>query len=93
MTDHKRLARLRGGDRTRQQSTELLRPIAGIEPGADVIIPETAAGLEPLCAVYSKNCLKSAEYNLRQHHLQIQQFFKKVQAKAIQQSLTQPLNR
>jgi molybdopterin-guanine dinucleotide biosynthesis protein A len=28
--------------------------IGGIEPGMDVIIPETAAGLEPLCAVYSK---------------------------------------
>ena len=60
--------------------------IGSIEPGMDVIIPETSAGLEPLCAVYSKNCLKSAEHNLRQQQLQIQQFFKKVRVKKIQES-------
>jgi molybdopterin-guanine dinucleotide biosynthesis protein A len=60
--------------------------IGSIEPGMDVIIPETSAGLEPLCAVYSKNCLKSAEHNLRQQQLQIQQFFKNVRVKKIQES-------
>ena len=60
--------------------------IGSIEPGMDVIIPETSAGLEPLCAVYSKNCLKSAEHNLRQQQLQIQQFFKKVRVKKIHES-------
>ena len=65
---------------------EVIKTIIGsIEPGMDVIIPETAAGLEPLCAVYSKNCLKSAEHNLRQHHVKIQQFFKKVRVKKIQE--------
>ena len=59
--------------------------ITRIEPGLDVIIPETVDGLEPLCAVYSKNCLKSAEHNLRQHHFKIQQFFKKVRVKKIQE--------
>ena len=66
---------------------EVVKTIIGsIEPGMDVIIPETSAGLEPLCAVYSKNCLKSAEHNLRQQQLQIQQFFKKVRVKKIQES-------
>ena len=60
--------------------------IGGIEPGVDVIIPETADGLEPLCAVYSKNCLRSAEQNLRKHDLKIQQFFKKVRVKKIQEA-------
>ena len=60
--------------------------IGGIEPGVDVIIPETADGLEPLCAVYSKSCLRSAEQNLRKHDLKIQQFFKKVRVKKIQEA-------
>jgi molybdopterin-guanine dinucleotide biosynthesis protein A len=66
---------------------EIVKKIIGsIEPDMDVIIPETAAGLEPLCAVYSKNCQKSAENNLRQHHLKIQQFFKTVRVKKIEEN-------
>jgi molybdopterin-guanine dinucleotide biosynthesis protein A len=57
-----------------------------IEPGLDVIIPETEAGFEPLCALYSKNCLKFAEQNLQQQRLQIQQIFKKVRVKKINES-------
>ncbi len=56
-----------------------------IEPGIDVVIPETTAGLEPLCAVYSKHCLKIVEQNLRQKKLKIQQFFKRVRVKRIQE--------
>ena len=57
-----------------------------IDPGLDVIIPETAAGLEPLCAVYSKNCLKIAEQHLLHDRLQILQIFKKVRVKKINES-------
>ncbi|MGD2272092.1 MAG: molybdenum cofactor guanylyltransferase [Desulfobacterales bacterium] len=57
--------------------------LENIEPGIDVIIPETASGLEPLCAVYSKKCLIPAENNLRRHNFKIQQFFKKVRVKKI----------
>jgi molybdopterin-guanine dinucleotide biosynthesis protein A len=65
---------------------EVVKTIIGaIEPDMDVVIPEIAAGLEPLCAVYSKNCQKFAEHNLRQHHLKIQQFFKKVRVKKIKE--------
>jgi molybdopterin-guanine dinucleotide biosynthesis protein A len=37
-----------------------------IEAGIDVVMPETPAGSEPLCAVYSKRCLQPAQEHLRQ---------------------------
>ncbi len=57
--------------------------MANIQSGVDVIIPETDAGLEPLCAVYSTKCLKPVEHNLRQQKLKIQEFFKKLRIKRI----------
>ncbi len=37
---------------------ELLRAVAGqIDGKSDVVVPETAAGRQPLCAVYGKQCL------------------------------------
>ena len=36
-----------------------------IENNTDIIMPETAAGFEPLCAIYSKRCLKQAEQHLK----------------------------
>ncbi len=57
--------------------------VDGIEPGVDVIIPETSKGLEPLCAVYSKQCLKPAEQHLIQRELRIRQFFRKVRVKKL----------
>ena len=63
---------------------ELIETIIGhIEPGVDVVIPETTEGLEPLCAVYSKHCLNPVEQSLGQKKLKIQQFFKKVRTKRI----------
>jgi len=49
----------------------------------DVIVPETSAGLEPLCAVYSKKCLKPMEQNLVKQKLKIQRFYQKVRIKKI----------
>jgi molybdenum cofactor guanylyltransferase len=44
-------------------------------PGADAVMPETAKGLEPLCAVYSKSCLNTIEAHIRQEKLKIQRIF------------------
>lgn len=41
------------------------------EPGFDAIIPETSAGLEPLCAVYAQRCLNKVEQHLLQNKLKI----------------------
>ncbi|MFP4444643.1 MAG: molybdenum cofactor guanylyltransferase [Desulfosudaceae bacterium] len=46
---------------------ELVETIAaGLTDKVDVVIPETAKGLEPLCAVYSVRCLEAIERQLRQ---------------------------
>lgn len=54
-----------------------------IEQGTDVIIPQTDEGLEPLCAVYSKNCLPIAERYLVQNKLKIVRVFQGVRVKKI----------
>lgn len=46
-----------------------------IRPNKDVIIPETNEGIEPLCAAYSKRCLKQAAKNLDAGIFQIRRFF------------------
>jgi len=46
--------------------------IEQIEQKIDIIMPETAAGFEPLCAIYSKRCLKPAEDHLRANKVKIQ---------------------
>jgi len=61
---------------------ELIKTIIQqIEPGIDVILPETSKGLEPLFAVYSKKCLKPIEHQLNQKQLKIRDLLKKVKTK------------
>jgi molybdopterin-guanine dinucleotide biosynthesis protein A len=57
--------------------------IQALEPGVDVVIPDTGAGFEPLCAAYSVRCLQAIEQNLKSSRLKIQDFFKKVRVKKI----------
>ena len=47
-----------------------------IKPGIDLLIPETSAGLEPLCAVYSKESLSAVERKLLQNKCKIHKIFK-----------------
>jgi molybdopterin-guanine dinucleotide biosynthesis protein A len=46
--------------------------IEQIEEKIDIIMPQTAAGFEPLCAIYSKRCLKPAEDHIKDNKLKIQ---------------------
>ncbi len=55
----------------------------GIDGGIDIVIPETSAGREPLCAAYSRRCLNIAEQHLRQQKLKIQLAFRKCRIKTI----------
>ena len=67
---------------------ELVETIVNsIEPGVDIVIPETPAGLEPLCAVYSKECLKPVEQHIIQKKFKIQQLFKKRRVKKIPEKI------
>ncbi len=43
-----------------------------VEPAVDLVIPRSAAGLEPLCAAYSKRCLRAVEDHLRRGLFKIQ---------------------
>jgi len=61
--------------------------ISSIEPSVDVVIPETPAGLEPLCAVYSKECLKPVEQHIIQNKFKIQQLFQKRRVKKIPEKI------
>ena len=57
--------------------------LAGIEPGVDLVIPETEKGLEPLCAVYSKGCLNLVEQRIHENKLKISRVFKNRRIKKI----------
>jgi molybdopterin-guanine dinucleotide biosynthesis protein A len=48
-----------------------------IDSKTDVILPQTSAGFEPLCAVYSKKLLSNIEKQLRHGNLKIQRAFGK----------------
>jgi molybdopterin-guanine dinucleotide biosynthesis protein A len=51
----------------------------------DVVIPETGAGLEPLCAIYSKRCLAAIEKLLVRQQYKIQSFFPSVRVMRIKE--------
>lgn len=57
--------------------------LEGIDDNIDIVLPETSAGREPLCAAYSKRCLNTAEQHLRQQKLKIQLAFRKCRIKTI----------
>lgn len=68
----------------KQELVHLL--ISQARPGADAVMPETSKGLEPLCAVYSKTCLKNIEAHIRQEKLKIQQVFHKARINRISEA-------
>ena len=57
--------------------------LEGIDDNIDIVIPETSAGREPLCAAYSKRCLSIAEQHLNKQKLKIQLAFRKCRIKTI----------
>jgi molybdopterin-guanine dinucleotide biosynthesis protein A len=52
-------------------------------PGVDVVVPQTADGIEPMCAIYSRNCLKPIEDQLQQRRYKIDAFYRQVRVKRI----------
>ncbi|NJD62650.1 MAG: formate dehydrogenase accessory sulfurtransferase FdhD [Deltaproteobacteria bacterium] len=61
----------------------LIRHIASLADGSDVVIPETAKGLEPLHAVYGKNCLRAMEDALQAGKGRVASFFDRVKFRKI----------
>ena len=62
---------------------ELIKYLCQQVEGVDVIIPESEKGLEPLCAIYSKNCLPLMERQLKNNNFKIIDFFPEVKVKTI----------
>jgi molybdenum cofactor guanylyltransferase len=58
-----------------------------IEPGVDIVIPETSKGFEPLCAVYSKKCIRPIEQQLVKRELKIRKVFQKVRVKKLSETI------
>jgi molybdopterin-guanine dinucleotide biosynthesis protein A len=54
-----------------------------LEPKWDVIIPVTDKGSQPMCAIYSKRCIKPIEHQLKNQDPKILTFFPKVRVKEV----------
>jgi len=53
----------------------------------DIVMPHTAAGFEPLCAVYSKRCLQAARQHLNEKKLKIQWAFRSCRTKLVEEEM------
>lgn len=60
--------------------------IEHIEPKADVIVPSTTAGFEPMFAIYKKTCLPTIVWRLEHDLLKVQELFKAVRVKTVPES-------
>ena len=67
---------------------EVIETVIGkIESDIDIVIPETSAGLEPLCAAYSRRCLEPAQQHLEQEKLKVIKAFRKSRIKTISEKV------
>ena len=53
---------------------------------ADIVIPSTSAGYEPMFAVYKKSCLPAMVWQLERERLKIQGLFRKVRVKTVDEA-------
>lgn len=63
--------------------TSLIKHLVDNCRGSEVTIPKFDGFLEPLCAVYSKNCLGAIREELNENNLAIRSIFSKVRVKYI----------
>ena len=63
-----------------------------IDPKADIVIPSTDSGFEPMFAVYKKTCLPAMVWQLEQELLKIQGLFRKVRVKTVAESKLRALD-
>ncbi len=67
---------------------EVIETVIGkIESDIDIVIPETSAGLEPLCAAYSRRCLEAAQQHLEQEKLKVIKAFRKSRIKTVSEKV------
>ncbi|CAB1056570.1 Molybdenum cofactor guanylyltransferase (EC [Olavius sp. associated proteobacterium Delta 1] len=61
--------------------------LENIDRNIDIIMPETSAGMEPLCAIYSKRCLNTAENHIKQNKFKIQRALRNHRLKKISETV------
>jgi molybdopterin-guanine dinucleotide biosynthesis protein A len=66
-------------------SVGLLEYMTQICPASDVVVPRIKNKLEPLCAVYSKNCLAQIQKLLEQDERRIRKLFSMVKVKYVEE--------
>jgi len=64
-------------------NVNLLRYMIDISPGFDVVIPRIGDQMEPLHALYSKNCIGPMESLIRQDNLKVTAFFNSVKVRYV----------
>ncbi|MBE0479588.1 MAG: molybdenum cofactor guanylyltransferase [Dehalococcoidia bacterium] len=62
---------------------DLLRYMIALAPEYDVVVPAVGSNVEPLHAIYSKNCLKPVESLLKQGNLRITAFYDQVRVRTV----------
>jgi molybdopterin-guanine dinucleotide biosynthesis protein A len=62
---------------------EAIRRLISLKQGFDVVIPERETGVEPMHAIYSKNCLKPIRSQLDKNSLKIIDFFPQVRVRKV----------
>lgn len=62
----------------------LLRYMVEVAEDFDLVVPKLGNRIEPLHAVYSRNCLAPIEFLLKQDELQIFQFFSEVKVRYVE---------
>ncbi len=74
-------------------NTELLRYMAELSADFDVVVPTLAAGkVEPLHAIYSKNCLPSMQTQLERNELAVDSIFSAVSVNYVARAECQRLD-
>ena len=57
-----------------------------LEPRFDVVIPETRAGIEPLCAIYSRRCVDRMARHIEARDVKIKRVFRDMQVCRVPES-------
>ncbi len=73
-------------------NASLLRYMALLSPGHDVIVPRTGQGIEPLHALYSKACLPAIELSLQQSNMRTISFYSQVRVRYVEQEEIETLD-